>query len=128
MQLSVTRARGVAVRRRGPAHPPALPVPIGFLGQSLAPVIPQQVGSWWLEPLGPATTLPPRAQRRLRAILAAGYYVGPALCLKAACRGGGSGAATHGDTGGALRAAPVGGARRVSPIVLHRAVGVPEET
>jgi hypothetical protein len=38
----------------------------------MAPVIPQQVGNWWLEPLGPATILPARAQRRLQAVLAAG--------------------------------------------------------
>jgi len=59
-----------------PAARPAVALALGFpvriLGQSMAPVIPQQVGDWWLEPLGPATILPARAQRRLRAVLAAG--------------------------------------------------------
>jgi hypothetical protein len=50
----------------------AFPVPVRVLGQSMAPVIPQQVGNWWLEPLGPATLLPARAQRRLHAVVSAG--------------------------------------------------------
>ncbi len=55
-----------------PAGATALGFPVRVLGQSLAPVIPQQVGTWWLEPLTPATILPERARRRLQAVLAAG--------------------------------------------------------
>ncbi len=55
-----------------PAGATALGFPVRVLGQSLAPVLPQQVGDWWLEPLGPATILPARAEQRLRAVLAAG--------------------------------------------------------
>ena len=73
MLSKVIPAGSAAVQRRAALeHPPAFPVPVRILGQSLAPVLPQQVGNWWLEPLTPATILPARAQRRLQAVLAAG--------------------------------------------------------
>src|SRR5688572_656484 len=56
--------------------------PVRFLGESTAPIHPQQIGKWWLEPLrldplthdptGTSTTLPPRAKQRLEALLAFG--------------------------------------------------------
>ena len=74
MLSKVIPAGSVAVQRKptAPAQPPAFLVPVRILGQSMASAIPQQVGDWGLEPLRPATILPARAQRRLRAFLAAG--------------------------------------------------------
>lgn len=45
---------------------------VRVLGMSHAPVLPQQVGDWWLEPVTDDTPLPPRAVARLRAVRAAG--------------------------------------------------------
>jgi hypothetical protein len=46
--------------------------PLRLIGQSNAPIVPQQVGPWWMEPLMPATPLPKRAAARLQALRAAG--------------------------------------------------------
>jgi hypothetical protein len=74
MLSRVIRTGSAAVQRRAavPNHPPAFPVPVRILGQSMVPAFPQLVGNWWLEPLGPSTILPERARRRLQAVLTAG--------------------------------------------------------
>lgn len=46
--------------------------PVRVLGRSDAPVLPQRVGNWWLEPLNRNTELPPRAKQRLQTLLASG--------------------------------------------------------
>ncbi len=47
---------------------------VGFrlkvIGRSTAPVVPQRVGDWWLEPISTDTALPPRARQRLDTLLA----------------------------------------------------------
>jgi hypothetical protein len=52
-------------------------IPLRVVGQSHAPVVPQRIGDWWLEPYGEDSKLPPRAQQRLHALLDAG------ICPKA---------------------------------------------
>ena len=44
-------------------------LPLALLGRSDGPVIPRRVGNWWLEPLGSAGDLPPRARERLGNVL-----------------------------------------------------------
>jgi len=46
--------------------------PLKPIGRSSAPIVPQLVGDWWLQPLTPQTYLPPRAQDRLDQVLEAG--------------------------------------------------------
>ena len=53
-------------------HTRQLGFPIRVLGQNNGLIVPQVVGNWWLEPLGPQTHLPPRARHRLETVLAAG--------------------------------------------------------
>jgi hypothetical protein len=77
MLSRVIRTGSAAVQRKAtaPVYPPAFPVPVRVLGQSMALPIPQRVADWWLEPLTPTTVLPPRARRLLQAILAAGVVL-----------------------------------------------------
>lgn len=52
---------------------------IGFtlpiVGRSQAPIFPQQVGKWWMEPVTSQTVLPPRARQRLQAVLRSGIRI-----------------------------------------------------
>ena len=50
----------------------ALEIPLRVVGQSHAPIVPQRVGNWWLEPYTGRTPLPPRAAQRLERLLAHG--------------------------------------------------------
>lgn len=44
--------------------------PLRVVGRSMAPVVPQRVGDWWLEPVNIDAKLPLRARTRLDALLA----------------------------------------------------------
>jgi hypothetical protein len=53
-------------------HQDLIDFPLRVVGRSTAPVVPQQVGDWWLEPITVDAELPLRARLRLDALLALG--------------------------------------------------------
>jgi hypothetical protein len=61
-QIAPTPMRLVLERSRD------LDFPLLPIGRSRAPVLPQLVGEWWMEPLTTETYLPPRAEARLQQV------------------------------------------------------------
>ena len=62
-----------------PGHLPPSLIELDFtpklLGHSRAPILPQQVGRWWLEPVTLDTPLPSRARHRLEVVRASGLPI-----------------------------------------------------